>query len=214
MGKALPRLTPEQQKLAEQHAALPEIAVRSYFRKLGIRSRMPQGIDLDDCIGNANLEFLKIVQRWDRRRTGTGNFTAFALARLKYATIDYLRANGRWRRNQDRETFDRLRPTLVSWEDTMRDEDGAMIPTESVMREEDLDPGHEPELVGWAFINACMEKLTEREQVVIWHHYVDGMTLREIGEELGVSESRVSQIETKAMQRLRRDHDIILAATR
>ncbi|WP_019876448.1 RNA polymerase sigma factor WhiG [Sporichthya polymorpha] len=51
-------------------------------------------------------------------------------------------------------------------------------------------------------LNAIAE-LTERERRVIHLYYVEGMTLAEVGEHVGVSESRVCQIHSKAMLALR-----------
>jgi len=45
--------------------------------------------------------------------------------------------------------------------------------------------------------------LPEREKIVITLYYYEELTLREIGEVLGVTESRVSQLHTKAILRLR-----------
>jgi RNA polymerase sigma factor for flagellar operon FliA len=45
--------------------------------------------------------------------------------------------------------------------------------------------------------------LPEREKMVIALYYYENLTLREIGEILGVTESRVSQLHTKAVLRLR-----------
>jgi len=49
----------------------------------------------------------------------------------------------------------------------------------------------------------AIQKLPEREKTVIALYYYDGLTLREIGEILGVTESRVSQLHTKAVIRLK-----------
>ncbi|MBE0446578.1 MAG: RNA polymerase sigma factor WhiG [Actinobacteria bacterium] len=49
----------------------------------------------------------------------------------------------------------------------------------------------------------AIQKLPEREQIVIALYYYDGLTLREIGDILGVTESRVSQLHTKAVIRLK-----------
>jgi RNA polymerase sigma factor for flagellar operon FliA len=46
-------------------------------------------------------------------------------------------------------------------------------------------------------------KLPERERLVMSLYYDDELTLREIGEVLGISESRASQISTQAVLRLR-----------
>jgi RNA polymerase sigma factor FliA len=48
-----------------------------------------------------------------------------------------------------------------------------------------------------------ISSLPEREQLVIALYYYENLTLREIGEVLGVTESRVSQLHTKAVMRLK-----------
>ena len=50
---------------------------------------------------------------------------------------------------------------------------------------------------------AAMQRLEERERVVVGLYYFEEMSLREIGTILGVTESRISQIHTKAVRRLR-----------
>ena len=52
----------------------------------------------------------------------------------------------------------------------------------------------------------AIESLPERERLVIALYYYENLTLREIGEVLGVTESRVSQLHTKAVLRLDRAH--------
>jgi RNA polymerase sigma factor for flagellar operon FliA len=49
----------------------------------------------------------------------------------------------------------------------------------------------------------AIEHLPERERLVIALYYYENLTLREIGEVLGVTESRVSQLHTKAVIGLR-----------
>ncbi|NLG83689.1 MAG: RNA polymerase sigma factor WhiG [Firmicutes bacterium] len=49
----------------------------------------------------------------------------------------------------------------------------------------------------------AIAKLPERERLVVALYYYEGLTLKEIGEILQISESRVSQIHTKAVLRLR-----------
>ena len=49
----------------------------------------------------------------------------------------------------------------------------------------------------------AINSLTEREKIVVTLYYFEGLTLAEIGEILGVTESRVCQIHTKAVGQLR-----------
>jgi RNA polymerase sigma factor for flagellar operon FliA len=52
-------------------------------------------------------------------------------------------------------------------------------------------------------LQEAIQDLPERETLVIALYYFENLTLREIGEVLGVTESRVSQLHSKAVLRLR-----------
>lgn len=47
-------------------------------------------------------------------------------------------------------------------------------------------------------INSTLDSLKDRQRLVVRFYYYDGMTLKEIGKILGVSESRISQMLTQA----------------
>ncbi|MEY4881984.1 MAG: hypothetical protein RLZ87_1417, partial [Armatimonadota bacterium] len=52
-------------------------------------------------------------------------------------------------------------------------------------------------------LTSGVDNLPERERLVIALYYFEGLTFKEIGRVLGVSESRVYQLHTQAMNRLR-----------
>lgn len=52
-------------------------------------------------------------------------------------------------------------------------------------------------------LTAAIDALPQREKTVIALYYYENLTLREIGEVLGVTESRISQLHTKAVLRLK-----------
>ncbi|MCH7946394.1 MAG: FliA/WhiG family RNA polymerase sigma factor [candidate division Zixibacteria bacterium] len=54
-----------------------------------------------------------------------------------------------------------------------------------------------------AFLSIAMGKLTAQEKLVIALYYYEELTLKEIGEVMSISESRVSQIHTRAVSKLR-----------
>ncbi len=66
------------------------------------------------------------------------------------------------------------------------------------------DPGDSFEAQETKFLLArAIDQLGEREKLVLVLYYYEGMTLAEIGRVLGVTESRISQMHTAAMLRLR-----------
>lgn len=54
-----------------------------------------------------------------------------------------------------------------------------------------------------ALLRQTMVRLSDREQTVLGLYYFEGMTLAQIGDVLGVTESRICQIHTKAVMSLR-----------
>jgi len=56
-------------------------------------------------------------------------------------------------------------------------------------------------------LSHAINALAEREKVVVTLYYFEGLTLAEIGDILGVTESRICQIHTKAVGNLRRALD-------
>ncbi len=91
---------------------------------------------------------------------------------------------------------------IVSYEDFSADEDDSFLDRYAVDHEADplhvlQDRGLREALV------AGIDNLPEREKLVMGLYYEQELNLREIGEVLGVSESRVCQIHTQAIARLR-----------
>ncbi len=67
-----------------------------------------------------------------------------------------------------------------------------------------VDPAQEMDLTDMKDrLAEAIARLPEREKLVVALYYYENLTLREIGEVLGVTESRVSQLHTKAVLRLK-----------
>ena len=86
---------------------------------------------------------------------------------------------------------------------TKKPEDDNVRVLDLIENEDSSDP---EQLVEISELKAALAKaidgLSEREKYVISLYYYEGLTLKEIGETLSISESRVSQIHTKAIFRL------------
>lgn len=75
---------------------------------------------------------------------------------------------------------------------------------DEILRQKAVD-GFEDEVVNLVDVEGLVRRLDGRERDVIRLHYLEDLPLREIGERFGVTESRVSQVHTKALRRLREE---------
>jgi RNA polymerase sigma factor FliA len=95
---------------------------------------------------------------------------------------------------------------VVALDELMTDEEGGTAPrlVDTLQDVQALDPqamaehGEARQLLGRA-----VEQLPEREKVVVSLYYFEGLTLADIGRVLGVTESRICQLHTKAVLHLR-----------
>ena len=84
------------------------------------------------------------------------------------------------------------------------DENGGELLVKYVPDAPEMDPFflfHKTEIQG--ILATAIDTLPKKERLVVSLYYFDEMTMKEIGKVLGVNESRVSQLHTKAMLRLR-----------
>ena len=64
-----------------------------------------------------------------------------------------------------------------------------------------------------AVLDALVDRLSEREQVIVRRYFFEGVTLREIATDLHLTEARISQILSKTLRGLRESlHDLRVAA--
>ncbi len=116
--------------------------------------------------------------------------------------------------------LDEVRGTaLVSLDDQVNPRDGGSTTQvhETVQDHRLIDPGTAIEVEKMRrVLEGALDMIPERERLVIILYYYEELTLKEIGDALGVSESRVSQIHTKAVLslrgRLRAERDALLSA--
>src|ERR687884_1970245 len=88
---------------------------------------------------------------------------------------------------------------------TLSDASGDQVSLLDTIQDPDaIDPAHAMDATDTKDRLAdAIARLPEREKLVVALYYYENLTLREIGEVLGVTESRVSQLHTKAVLRLK-----------
>jgi len=95
--------------------------------------------------------------------------------------------------------------SILSLDQPLPTEDGEVSAlSESVV---DEDAESVPDVVEWneakRVTRSLIQRLTQQERLVIALYYYEELTLREIGDVLGISESRVSQIHSRIILTLK-----------
>lgn len=105
-----------------------------------------------------------------------------------------------------RELLDEVNVTvLLSLDDTFRTHDGSEAPLSETAGDPHQKSGDErlEELELREILVHGLQELPEQERLVVALYYYEELTFKEIGEVLGLTESRVSQIHSKAVLLLR-----------
>lgn len=112
--------------------------------------------------------------------------------------------------NMSQEEFNKLlvdtgRTTLLSLDDILVGSEGSeKLHLSDVIQDETANPSAEVELREMkSALATAITRLPERETLVITLYYFEGLTFKEIGKIMGISESRVYQLHTQAVIRLR-----------
>ena len=203
-----------------------------FVRKIATRiaKRLPPSVEVDDLVSAGTIGLMEAIDRY--KPEGGRSFETYAEFRVKGAIIDELRRNDPLKRAArqvqdqiERQTNDltselgrrpeieemarALKTTVAHYEDKMRpfagwkfvpvDADAVAVESEDNNQEEQLG---RKEMV--ALVRASLGRLSQRQQLVLSLYYVEEMSQAQIGETLGVSESRVCQILSEAMKQLRK----------
>ena len=97
------------------------------------------------------------------------------------------------------------RTNLLSLDDVIVGSDGSeKLHLQDVLQDVTASPSNDLELVEKKrMLTESIERLPDREKLVIALYYYEGLTFKEIGKILSISESRVYQLHTQAVIRLR-----------
>jgi RNA polymerase sigma factor for flagellar operon FliA len=194
-----------------------------------VRSGLPPSVDQNDLVSDGVIGLMDAIDKFDPDR-GL-QFQTYAVSRIRGAIVDGLRASdwvprsvrekvrdidaaqtrleaelGRPPRDREvavalgisvqelRKVYSQTAHTSVISFENVLDEDTPRATGGVPGEMDDLPPG---------FL-AAVRELAERDQVVVALYYWERLTLAEIGQVLGVTESRVSQLHSRATMALRR----------
>jgi len=181
---------------------------------LRLAARAPASVDPNDLIGAGMLGLIDAVDRFDRSRSIP--FEAYAHRRIHGAVLDTLRADDHLTRRERRcsreadRAEDMVRMKLgreLTVDELQRARRGvprALPRAQAFVQYDDADAGTSgDEENAFAQVAAAQEharvrelvaRLPERERTILSLYYVEDLNYREIGEVLGVTESRICQI--------------------
>lgn len=204
---------------------------------------LPANIDQSDLASYGVFGLMDAIDKFDLERNI--KFETYAIARIKGAIIDELRAID-WVPRSVRSKARELEKVTAELENRLkRLPTDAEVAAEMEISEEDLqtlygqisfvglvaldellsiggeqgdsltvgdtlpDQKAEDPVAAYeveemkAVLAGAINRLSEREKIVVTLYYYEGLTLAEIGQVLGVTESRVCQMHTKAVIQLR-----------
>jgi RNA polymerase sigma factor for flagellar operon FliA len=192
-----------------------------------LKERLPSSVDYMDLSAIGTEELVKLARRYDE--TQNDSFWGYAKTRVYGAMLDYLRSLDILSRSSRRlvkainhaveaymaeheeEPSDaELAEILGEEEEKIREariasDIYAVMPLHDQLSEGDegatLEQIEKEDLV--EIIQSVLMRYNEREQMIIQLYYFEELTLKEISEVLGITESRISQIHKSVIRKIR-----------
>jgi RNA polymerase sigma factor for flagellar operon FliA len=192
-----------------------------------LRTRMPDSVDPDDLVSDGVLGLMDAIERFEPARGLS--FQTFAVPRIRGAIIDGMRSMDFVPRSvrdklrtiqraqvtleerigrvpEDHEVAREVGIPLQQLRDLTRQANSNHANLDDFDLADELSSAADHQ-VEQGDVNASLmrvvDQLGERDQVIIALYYFEGLTLAEIGQVLGVTESRVSQVHRRATTILR-----------
>jgi len=198
-------------------------AVKAMAAKL--KERLPSSVDFNDLVSIGYEELVKLSRRYDPKKNN--NFWGYAKKRIYGAMLDFLRSLDNLSRGDRKivKEIDKIIEDYTAKYDKepsneylsevlgidvekvkkarLSNEIYSVMPIEDQLNYfEDVSKQIEREELIEA-IRDVLSTLSETEQLVIQLYYFEELSLKEIAEVLGVTESRVSQIHKKVIKKIR-----------
>ena len=164
----------------------------------GFQRRLPRNVLREDLIAAGMAGLWDAIRR--HGNTHDEGFEWYVRVRVRGAILDELRAQdwlSRRARRAAAAAGDSAPPRVVRLDDVGEWEQNRCLATSP-----DAENELSEQFVREQLIKA-VETLPERERLIVSEHYFNHVKFKSLGERLGVSEPRISQLHSRAMQRLR-----------
>jgi RNA polymerase sigma factor for flagellar operon FliA len=166
-----------------------------------VARRLPSHIDRDELVSLGALGWAEARARFDQSRGVP--FAGYAATRIRGAILDGLRAVDTLSRGDRKRAKADPSPTAprivndpATVDAAVADEADASEVLQHVQMQKEL--------------GAALEQLPARDRYILKRHFFDDVPMRAIGVELGVTESRISQIVSGAIAKLRQKFGIAI----
>jgi len=164
----------------------------------GFQRRLPRNVLREDLVAAGMAGLWDAIRRHGEKKDE--GFEWYVRVRVRGAILDELRAQDwltRRARRAASATADSMPPRVVRLDDVGEWEQNRCLATAP-----DAEAGLSETFVRESLAKA-VETLPERERLIVSEHYFNHVKFKSLGERLGVSEPRISQLHSRAMQRLR-----------
>ena len=171
----------------------------------GFQRKLPRNVLRDDLIAAGMSGLWDAVRKHGHEETG--NFDWYVRVRIRGAILDELRAQD-WLPRRARAAAaeaaqsdgSRAATPVVLRFDEVSDSEQArcLVAGESSNAEQAVEARFVK-----ATLAAAMDQLPDRERRIVAMHYFRGVKFKDLGQMLGVSEPRISQLHSRAMNRLK-----------
>jgi RNA polymerase sigma factor (sigma-70 family) len=205
LGRSAAESPEEQAKLDLSNALITKYS--SLVRQIagGFQRKLPRNVLRDDLIAAGMSGLWDAVRKHGHEQTE--NFDWYVRVRIRGAILDELRAQDWLPRRARAAAAEAAQaagkrpctPVVLRFDDVSETEQARCLTAgESTNTEKAV----EARLVK-ATLTRAMDQLPERERRIVSMHYFRGVKFKDLGEMLGVSEPRISQLHSRAMTRLK-----------
>lgn len=155
------------------------------------------GLEVGDLVGYGVLGLIDAVEKFDPGRNI--KFSTYAVLRIKGEIIDALRSFG-WmpRKSKDGRIDEEVEDSMEELKELI-----FVSVDEGRLADKEMNPWNEEENEMKRKLVEIINGFPEKERIALALYYYEGLTLKEIGAVLGISESRVSQIITSAISKIK-----------
>lgn len=172
----------------------------------GFQRKLPRNVLRDDLVAAGMSGLWDAVRR--QLAEPCDRFEFYVRVRIRGAILDELRAQDWLPRRARAAAADAaeagnmaraVAPAVVRFDDVSEWEQGRCLATDEEFNSEAALDGKQTR----ASLARAVDQLPSRERHIVSAHYFRGVKFKDLGTELGVSEPRISQLHSRAMQRLK-----------